>query len=325
MLIMVTINAAHPSGSPLGVEGLDLNLLLAFDALMDTCNVTRAAERLGITQSAMSHKLRRLRDTFDDPLLVGGRQGMRPTPRAQRLAEPVGKALRELRVALRAAEPFEPATAQRTFVVASSDYAEFEILPRVLERLSADAPDVNVHMVVRFAELPAQLESGAVDLAVGPDLPPAGGLKCTTVGRESFACLVRRDHPEVGDTLDLETFVRLRHLMVDPRGGGPGLVDAALAEHGLQRRVAMRTPHFIGGPFIVARSDLVMTAPVALAERAAEILPLRVLTPPIPLPTTRVVMTWHERFDNDPAHAFLRELAADATRAVIRDDPPSGL
>ncbi len=321
MLIMVTIDAAHPSAvAPLGLPGLDLNLLLAFDALMDTCNVTRAAERLGITQSAMSHKLRRLRDTFDDPLLVGGRQGMYPTPRAERLAEPVRRALRELRVALRAAEPFDAATARRTFVVASSDYAEFEILPRVLERLSADAPGVDVHMVVTWADLPARLESGAVDLSVGPELPPVAGLKCTTVGREDFVCLVRADHPGVGETLDLDTYLRLPHLLVSPGGEIGGVVDEALAAMGQQRRITMRTPHFLGGPFIAARSDLVMTAPAALARRAAELLPLRLFVPPLSLPTTRVVMTWHERFDNDSAHAFLRDLAAVATRAVVVDD-----
>ena len=97
-------------------------------------------------------------------------------------------------------------------------------------------------------------------------------------------------------------------------------VVRVLAQLGRERRITMRTPHFIGGPFIVARSDLVMTAPVALARRAAQLLPLRLFVPPVSLPTTRATMTWHERFDNDPAHAFLRDLAGGATRAVIRDD-----
>jgi DNA-binding transcriptional LysR family regulator len=168
-----------------------------------------------------------------------------------------------------------------------------------------------------FPGLLDALERGTADLVVGPQLT-APGLIQRKVGEDGFASAVRRDHPRVGRQLDLDTFVSLRHLVIDPVGtGGVSAVDTALTERGRVRDVAMRIPHFVGAPFITARSDLLLTAPWALLNHAAQLLPLRLFEPPLELPVQRTFMTWHERATEDPAHAFLREVAARCTAAVL--------
>lgn len=298
--------------------GLELDLLLALEALLAVGNVTRAAARLGITQSAMSHRLRRLRDALGDPIVVQGRGRLVPTPRAERLGRVVSRSLLELRSALASVEAFDPATSTRVFTVVTSDFAEFEILPRVLEELTRVAPGVTTVMREAWPDMFDALERGTIDLVVGPQLDGVPGLVQRKVGSNFLAAAVRVDHPIVGKRLDLDTYLSLRHLVVDPSGSGTiGAVDRALEKLGRRRDVAMRVPHFLGAPFIVSRSDLVLTAPWALLRHFARLLPLVVFEPPLELPSGRVFMTWHERVADDPAHVFLRELTARCTQAVV--------
>jgi DNA-binding transcriptional LysR family regulator len=215
--------------------------------------------------------------------------------------------------------PFDPATSDREFVVVSSDFAEFEILPRVLQYTSKHAPGVRCRMLTPWPGLLSALEAGTVDIVMGMPMPPQLGLVQRRVAEDELRCLVRRDHPGVGDTLDLDTYLSLGHLLTQTEQG-PGLgspVVATLAAIGKEMRVMMRIPHLIGGPFIVAKSDLVLTTSRALAETAAQILPLRVLMPPIPLPSFGIFMTWHERYTRDPGHEWLRELSARTTAEVV--------
>lgn len=305
---------------------LDLNLLLALDALLLERSVTRAAARVGLTQSAMSHKLRRLREVFDDDLLVGGRQGMVPTERALALAGPVRRGLLELHAAIRITAPFDPPTAERGFTILTSDYADFVILPRVLEHLGRHAPGIGIRIRPPTGAVGQALEDGSADLVMGPAME-GSGLKQRTVFQETFVVIVRPDHPALDDdgALPLPRYVEQGHVLVSA-DDGPGIVDRALAEHGLRRRVVLRTPYFVGVPFMVARSELVATLPRALAEEAATVVPLRLLPPPLPLPSFRVTMTWHERAHRDPAHEWLRELSrrltVEALSARRGDEPP---
>lgn len=299
---------------------LDLNLLAALDALLLERNVTRAAARVGLTQSAMSHKLRRLRELFGDDLLVGGRQGMVPTERALALAGPVRRGLLELHAAVRSTAPFDPATARRDFTIVSSDYADFVILPRVLEHLSRHAPGIGVRMRPPAGAIQQALEDGSADLVMG--MPVEGsGLKQRAVFDESFVLIIRSGHPalaEDGASISLSRYVELGHVLVSANDE-PGVVDRELEARGLARRVVLRTPYFVGVPFIVARSELVATVPRALAEEAATLVPLRILPPPLPLRSFRVVMTWHERSHRDPAHEWLRELARRTTVEALAE------
>lgn len=299
---------------------LDLNLLMALDALLVERNVTRAAARVGLTQSAMSHKLRRLRELFHDDLLVGGRQGMVPTERALALAGPVRRGLLELHAAVRITAPFDPTTARRDFTIVSSDYADFVILPRVIEHLSRHAPGIGIRIRPPAASNAHDLEDGSADLVMGMAVE-GSSLKQRAVFEETFVTIARPGHPALADdegSISLSRYVELGHVLVSA-DDGPGIVDRVLAGQGLSRRVVLRTPYFVGVPFMVARSELVATIPRALAEEAATVVPLRVLPPPLPLPSFRVTMTWHERAHRDPAHEWLRELSRRITVEALAE------
>jgi DNA-binding transcriptional LysR family regulator len=296
---------------------INLNLLMALDALLTEGNVTRAAARTGVTQSAMSHSLRQLREMLGDPLLVRGAAGMMPTPRAAALREPVRRGLFELSRALSGGD-FDPAASRRTFCLSMGDFFSVLLLPALLETLSREAPGIDLTLRpadgVRDADL---LEAGEIDLAVVVPLADRSTLRRARLLSESFACLVRRDHPEVGEALTLETYCRLPHALISPRGSGPTFVDEALARLGLARRIALRIPFFLAAPPIVARSDLVLTAPRRVAQLFAESLPLRVLDPPLDLASFTVHALWHERDDADPAHVWLRRALARAAESVV--------
>jgi DNA-binding transcriptional LysR family regulator len=306
---------------------LDLNLLLALDALLLERNVTRAAARVGLTQSAMSHKLRRLREVFEDDLLVGGRQGMVPTERALALAGPVRRGLLELHAAVRITAPFDPTTAQREFTIISSDFADFVILPRVLEHLGRHAPGIGLRMRPPMGPMQQALEDGSADLVMGMSLE-GSGLKQRLVYEETFVVIARQGHPALAEhdtSISLQRYAEQGHVLVSV-DDVPSPVDRMLADHGVTRRVVLRTPYFVGVPFMVARSDLLATIPRALAEEAASVVPLRILAPPLPLSSFRITMTWHERAHRDPAHEWLRELSRRITvEALVQRRGPQVL
>jgi DNA-binding transcriptional LysR family regulator len=294
----------------------DLNLLEALDALLRELNVTRAAAQLGISQSAMSHKLARLRELFGDPLLVGGRGGMVPTPEAQRIGRAIKQAFIDLRATMQDNSPFDPATSTRRFVMVSPDYAAFSFLPRAREMVAREGPSTSLAVREPWPGMIDALRDGTLDLIAGVALEPAAGLVRTKLFQDALVCIVRRDHPRVGKTLDLETFAALPHLLVTRDLDGAGPVDAALAAHGLERHVAMRVPYHLAAPFMVARSDLIVITTLALARDAASMLPLRILRCPIPLPVLKVTMAWHERNQNDAAHKWFREITMRCAAGV---------
>ena len=285
---------------------LSVASLLALDALIEHSSVSRAAAALGHSQSSLSHTLARLRRQLDDPLLVRAGGRMQPTPRAEALRAPLRRALAELRLAL--AEPsFDPAATTRELVIAASDASMVMLMPDVLARLSAQAPGVD--LTVRPLErrrVAAQLEDGAVDLAIGVAPPEHAGLVQQRLTREGFCVLVSGDHPDVRGELSLEQYLRWPHLLISPAGSGPGMIDALLAERGLSRRVALRVPYFMSAPSLVARSQLLLTAPQWTARRLAPSFGLQCLPPPLPTPVFACVQLWHERWSNDPFHSWLR-------------------
>jgi DNA-binding transcriptional LysR family regulator len=302
----------------------DLNLLEALDALLGELNVTRAAARLGISQSAMSHKLARLRDFFGDPLLVGGRGGMAPTPEAERIGRAIRQAFIDLRTAIKDNSPFDPATSTRRFVMVSPDYAAFSFLPRSRAMVAEEGPSTSLVVREPWPGMIDALRDGTLDLIAGVALEPAAGLIRTKLFEDVLVCVVRRDHPRVGKTLDLETFAALPHLVVTRDPDEIGALDTALAARGLRRHIAMRVPYHLAAPFIIARSDLIGITTLALARDAASLLPLKILRCPMPLPVLKVTMAWHERNQNDPAHRWFREItmrcAAGVHDGKLEDD-----
>jgi DNA-binding transcriptional LysR family regulator len=310
------------SGGAMDLKGLDLNLLRVLDAVLETRHVTRAARQLGLSQSAVSHAMARLRDTLGDELLVRGPGGLVPTARAEAIEAPLRAALARLSETLSAPAPFEPEASTRTFRIAAADYAQFVLLPPLLARLQAAAPRVCVWVtpVPLGDALPAALASGDLDLAIGvtSTMGAAPGLFERTLFEERFVCLVRADHPTVGDTLTLAQYVALPHAFIAPRGRAGGAVDTALAERGLSRNIAVAVPHFLTMPHVIAASDLIVTLAARVAHAFAAMMPLRIVTPPLPLPPFRIGATWHERHQRDPGHVWLRERLASVGGALER-------
>lgn len=298
------------------LSGVDLNLLPMLDALLEERHVTRAARRLGLSQPAASRALGRLRQLLGDPLLVRGRAGLVLTPRAETLRTPLAKLLRELAGLVSEPPSFEPATARGTLRIVTEDYISTVLLPRVLQALWQEAPKLDLDVEARPADLRGQLEAGAVDLAIGVFAEPAAGFQRQALFGERFVCVVRRDHPQVRRKLTLARYAALPHALIGTGERGDSPVDRALAREGLKRRVALRLPHFLAAPLIVAGSDLVLTMPARLAEQMVALAPLRLLAPPVELARFRFSQLWHERRQNDAAHAWFRALVAAQARTL---------
>ncbi|HEY3496135.1 MAG TPA: LysR family transcriptional regulator [Polyangiaceae bacterium] len=306
------------------LSNVNLNLLVALEALLATKSVSEAARRSSVTTSAMSHSLAGLRDLFGDPLLVrvGGRMVL--TTHAQSLREPLAKVLGGVAKILDGGSEFDPESAERRFVIAAPDFFSTLIAPSVLEVLRREAPGVELSIVPSARRGNAWLlESGEVDLALGAAVDDAPGIRSVELCTEKFACAVRRDHPEVGDRLSLAQYTRIPHLVVslgdDER---PTWIDEALAKKGRARRVALQTRYFMAAPLIVSKTDLLVTAPSMLVKYFSELVPLRVFDPPLKLPTYPEELYWHERYDSDPAHRWLRELLVRVTSRLGTSTPP---
>jgi len=296
----------------LHLSSVDLNLLVALDALLEERNVTRAADRIGVTQSAMSHALARLRTLLDDPLLVRAAGGMVATPRAESLGPPIRHALEQVRTALQSPSAFDPKTVKLRARVATSDYAELILLPRLVHRLEAAAPGIELRLLPHAADAAGPLIAGTTDLVIAPvrardEVPLVFAKKLID---ESFTCVVRRGHPLASQKLTLARFAAASHALISPRGKEGSFVDDALAKLGLSRRVAVAVPHFLVAPHIVAESDLVLTVASRVATLLAKPLGLVMLAPPreLELAGFRMSLLWHERTHHDAAHRWLRDL-----------------
>jgi DNA-binding transcriptional LysR family regulator len=302
--------------SDLELANFNLNLLVALDALLGERSVTAASKRVRVTPSAMSHSLAELRGLLGDPLLVRTGRGMVLTPRAEALAVPLHKLLVDAERMLRGGTSFDPGTAKRQFVIAAPDFLATMLLPPLLETASREAPGVSFEIVPSTRRGNAWLlESGDLDLALGAIVDGAPGIRRVDLCTEGFACAARKGHPDIDGELDLDVYLRTPHLVItlgDDRG--PTWIDEALAKRGATRQVAARVRYFMSAPLIVARSNLLMTGPSMLIRYFAELVPLQVLEPPIELPTYPEEAYWHERFDDDPAHAWLRQLVKSTAR-----------
>jgi DNA-binding transcriptional LysR family regulator len=288
------------------IRSVNLNLLVAFDALVEERSVTRAARRVGVTQPALSASLAQLRNLFDDPLFRRASHGLEPTPRALELAAPVRQGLRLLGSAL-TPPAFDPKTAQKTFVIAASDYVEFVLLPPLLRRIAVDSPGVVLEIKPwGLHEVPALLARGEADLMIGffDEVPPRHVSE--PLFEEEYVIIARRDHPKLGRRMTLARYLECGHVLVSQRSGSVGSVDRALSALGKSRQVAMRVSHFLMVPMLVARTDLVAALSRRVAEPFAKPLRLHTFAPPLALPKSRIGHVWHEQMDADPGHRWLR-------------------
>jgi DNA-binding transcriptional LysR family regulator len=295
----------------------DLDLLIALDVLLRERHVTRAAKRLGITQSAASQRLARLREYFGDRLLTPGRPLLALTPRAQAMVDPLASAIAGLRAALQMGAPFAPETSQRRFVLLGDDLLEALALPLLLPMFASQAPGVSLQCERIDADFAQRLERGSADLAFVPEFLAPPSLRRMPLPQSTFVTLLRRNHPQARRQLKLEPFLQLGHLLVAPRGLPGSLVDRALAALGHRRRVVAQVQHFVSAPYVVANTDLVVTCPGTITP-LAEALQLHIARPPLELGIDHTCTLWHERVHDDPGHRWLRSLLEQGLKAQKR-------
>ena len=296
----------------------DLNLLIVFDAIIQERSVTRAGQRIGLSQPAMSHALNRLRYMLKDDLFVRTPDGMVPTPRAEQLATPLRHALSEMQLAL---EPdrFVPAEANRRFVVAVNNYAAVVLVPPVLAAICAMAPSVQLDLRPSGTlDVADRLDRGEIDLALGSFESPGERFTVEPLLEDPFVAVLRRGHPATGgsgEPLAAKTFAALPHLEISSSGDDISFIDRWLAERGLARKIAHRAP-YLSAAAILVQSDMVATLRRRIAQEFVRNNPLEIRDPPYESPVVREVMLWHRRLDNQPSHRWLRNTIVSASRSL---------
>lgn len=293
---------------------LDLNLLVAFDALLTEHSVTRAAALTGVGQSAMSHSLARLRVLFEDELLTRGPEGMRLTPRAAALVDPVRVALSQIEALVTRQTSFDPQTADRLFRIGLPDSVEVLLGPKLLAYLCEKAPGIRLrfHTIVDSSQVLGDIDADRLDLAFGIGVFTQGQThhKQRTLLTENYLCMFNAARVGLEPPILLDDYVRLPHVLTSLRSGEHGVVDDALAKIGLKRTIILTTPRFLAVPFLVRGAPVITTMHARLARYFAEALGLALSPAPVELPDISISILWHASYDHDPAHRWLRQTVA---------------
>ena len=302
----------------MNITGVDLNLLVAFDALMEHRNVTRAARAVGLSQPAMSNALARLRDLFADQLLVRAGTGMSPTPRALEAHGAVREALSAIDGVLGKVERFDPARDVRRFRVALAEDAAFYLLPTLAARVAA-SPGIDIDILSTAHVAGVELVLGGVaEASVGlvPKSPPKE-LRFQPVFRERLVAVARQDHPAFKNgRVSLKDFLAYPHVTVRPSVDALSRVDMALAKVGKRRRVALLAPHFMVAPYLIPGTDMIACLAERLARHLAPEIGLTIAEPPVDIPAHDACLAWHRRFDQDRGHQWLRDSIVAEAKAL---------
>lgn len=290
----------------------DLNLLPIFVALMEERSVTRAAERMGMTQPALSNALSRLRQMLQDQLFVRERYGIQPTPIALELSPLIAEALAQLDDAILGQQAFDPAHAERLFTIAPNGYVEFVIVPAVLARLEKVAPGIKLRLTPFGNDLAETgVVLGTTALVLGRIVDPPDNLVVQHLMDEGLACAVRADHPAIGDAMTREQFETMKHVNIVPPGRMRAGLFQALAQQQLKRDVAISVTNFFAAAEMVAVTDYCATLPSLICRQLMHDPRLKVLPAPVDLGSFPVEMAWHVRYRHDPAHRWLRALIGE--------------
>lgn len=290
------------------ISRVDLNLFTVFEAIYTEGGVTRASKKLNLTQPAISHALGRLRLMFDDPLFERRGHAMISTPLARSIIEPVRSALRGLEVTLNELGRFDPATTARQFTLALRDVLESTVLPPLMQRIGQQAALVDIAALqVDRRELESELAAGTLDCAIDVLLPLSENILHTRIIEETIVVLARKGHPRVRGKLDLETYLKLDHILVSSRRRGPGLEDVELNRLGLKRRIRCRGQHYFAACRIVSQTDLLLTMPERYARVVNPQFDSQILSFPLEMPAIDSYLYWHANVNNDPANRWLRE------------------
>lgn len=301
----------------------DLNLLPVFVALMEERSVTRAASRLGITQPALSNSLNRLRDLLRDPLFIRERYGIKPTQLAEEIGPTIEAALVQLDEVVIHQQDFDPADAERHFLIAPNSYVELVLMPALVARLREQAPAVKLRMTPFGNDLAETgVISGTTAMVLGRIVDPPDNLVVQHLMDDGLACIVRRDHPDVGDNLSRDQYESLKHVNVLPPGRIRAGVFQALGKQNLKREVAVSVTHFLAVPEMIAVTDYCATLPMLVCRGLERDARLKVLPAPVDLGTFPVELAWHVRYRHDPAHRWLRTAIIDTARALAGSSGP---
>ena len=297
---------------------LDLNLLVTFEVLMSEGSVTRAAARLGRTQSAVSHALARLREQLGDPLLIKMGSGMAPSPFAQALIEDVRPILRSIQRIVAPPEPFEPATSLRVFRLAIADFVP-TLLPRVISEVQRRSPGVSVEWLAPTAQTMTAVAEGQVDIALfRSSVAVPEGVQRADAGDLHSVTFARKGHPAIA-SWGVGAWSRWPHIQVQLGERGKSDVQRAVDEHGVTRTIAASVPNFSQVPALLAHTNLLATMTPLVMDGAMEHFALRALEPPIPIEPTSFLFVWSFRLANDPASRWFRTLVMDAYEELQRD------
>ena len=292
---------------------IDLNLLVHLDALLTERSVTRASARVHLGQSAMSHNLARLRDLFGDELLTRGPDGLRLTPKAVTLVEPVRAALAQVQTLVSRDRTFDPRTAKRTFRFGLPDSMEILLVPSLLAYLREVAPGIHLRLHnISTSQLLDDLDADRLDFAIAYGAFEQGQShhKQRLLFMETYLCMFSAEKTRITSPISADDYLRLPHVLTSlrPEQDVRGVVDDALAKLGLRRTVVLITPRFLAVPFLVARAPVVVTMHARLARLFASEFGLSLSVPPVELPDIAVSVFWHASYDHDPAHTWLRQI-----------------
>lgn len=297
------------------ISRVDLNLFTVFEAIYTEGSVTRASQKLNLTQPAISHALGRLRQMFDDPLFVRQGHAMVSTPLARNIIEPIRRSLRGLEVTLHGLQVFDPATTAKRFNIALRDVLEATILPPLMLRVLRDAPMVDIAASqVDRRELVSELAAGTLDGAIDVLLALPNEIMRTRIHQDSTVVVARKGHPDIDGGIDIDTYLKQGHILASSRRRGPGLQDFELSRFGLERNIRLRCQHYFAACRVVSESDLILTMPGRYAEIANRGFGNQILPFPLELPVFDVFLYWHANVDNDPANRWLREQVIQASQ-----------
>jgi DNA-binding transcriptional LysR family regulator len=307
-------------GDAARLQDIDVNLLVVLCALLEEQSVTRAAARLGRTQSAVSHALGRLRELMGDPLLTRTPSGMEPTVKAQELLLPLREALILLQRVLQPAREFDAQTAEGTLRLGAADYFASVLLPRFVEAIATQAPGIRIVITATADDAAGQLVTGELDLALGVFGKLPQSLYRQKLFEDSVVCLVREGHPilkklKKRGELNLKQYLSLKHAQIATGAATRSAVDHELDRLKKVREVVLRLPHFLAAPKIIAKTDYIISLPWRLANEVAASTPVEILSLPLVQPKSVFYQAWHERSHGVDAHRWLRELLTEVARA----------
>ena len=294
---------------------LDLNLLVALDVLISEASVTKAAEKLNMSQSAMSYSLKKLRAILDDDLLIRTSRKMEVTPYAKEISDRVRQILVEIQGTLLEKETFAPATSNETFKIAVSDYTEATIGVNLIQAVTTQAPNIRIRINNLDKETVMDaLDENHLDLAIDTHLPLKSWHVSEDLYREDFVCVLQSDNTI--EEISLADYLARGHILVSLRDDFEGTSDRILERQQQSRRVVWSTSHFMSVPFLLNNSDCVALLPRRMAEQCARTMSLKIFPPPIPVEGFTVSMVWHQRNNNSPQHQWLRQQILDSIVAI---------